>query len=171
MMKLDTILIPLDGSKLAEQALTQTLDLTRDRASTLVLVRAAIASAWPGADPTDQQIRVVREAEEYLDTMKAELAAKRVQRVQASVWYGEPAPAIIEAARVGGVDLIVMTTHGRSGVGRLVLGSVAEAVLRGTSTPILLVRADGAPVQAPEGGAQEHALGTAPGPVLTVRGQ
>ena len=46
-----------------------------------------------------------------------------------------------------------MTTHGRSGLGRLLLGSVAESVLRGTTTPILLLRAEGAPVQPPSGNA------------------
>ena len=49
--------------------------------------------------------------------------------------------AIVEAAQLRGADLIVMSTHGRSGLGRLILGSVAEAVLRSTTTPILLVRA------------------------------
>jgi hypothetical protein len=47
-----------------------------------------------------------------------------------------------------------MTTHGRSGLGRLLVGSVAESVLRGTTTPILLFRAEGAPVQAPIGEAR-----------------
>jgi universal stress protein A len=47
--------------------------------------------------------------------------------------------------------LIAMTTHGRSGLGRLVLGSVAESVLRGTTTPILLIRVAEAPVEAPAG--------------------
>ena len=63
---------------------------------------------------------------------------------------------VVEAARAGKVDLIVMTTHGRSGLGRLILGSVAEAVLRGTTTPILLVRAGGAPVQTPNGVTEER---------------
>jgi hypothetical protein len=49
--------------------------------------------------------------------------------------------------------LIVMSTHGRSGIGRLILGSVAESVLRGTTTPILLLRAAGAPVERPQGDA------------------
>ena len=160
-MKLDRILIPLDGSKLAEQALTQALDLTRDRDATLVLVRAAMAPTWPGMDPTDHQVHVVREAEEYLEARKKDLAARGVHRVQTSVWYGTPAPAIVEAARAGKVDVIVMTTHGRSGLGRLVLGSVAEAVLRGTTTPILLVRAESAPLQAPGGGAQRHDVAAA----------
>jgi nucleotide-binding universal stress UspA family protein len=119
-------------------------------------MRAAMASAWPGTDPMDQQVTVVREAEDYLEALKAKLAAKGVQRVETSVWYGEPASAIVDAARARNVDLIVMTTHGRSGLGRLVLGSVAETVLRAARTPILLVRANSAPVQAPAGVAKEH---------------
>jgi nucleotide-binding universal stress UspA family protein len=71
-----------------------------------------------------------------------------VTRVETSVWYGPPADAIVEAARFRNADLIVMSTHGRSGVGRLVLGSVAESVLRGSKTAILLVREPSAPVQA-----------------------
>jgi hypothetical protein len=54
-----------------------------------------------------------------------------------------------------------MTTHGRSGLGRLILGSVAEAVLRGTGTPIMLLRADGAPVQPPIGVAEERSAAEA----------
>jgi nucleotide-binding universal stress UspA family protein len=155
-MKVDTVLIPLDGSTLAEEALTQALDLTSGREAVFVLIRAAMASTWPGTDPTDQQVTVVREAEDYLKALKARLAAKGVHRVETSVWYGEPASAIVDAAQARKVDLIVMTTHGRSGLGRLVLGSVAETVLRATRTPILLVRADRAPVQAPTGVAKEH---------------
>jgi nucleotide-binding universal stress UspA family protein len=56
------------------------------------------------------------------------------------VWYGPPVEAIADAAQLRKTDLIVMSTHGRSGLGRLVLGSVAESVLRATSTPILLLR-------------------------------
>jgi nucleotide-binding universal stress UspA family protein len=73
--------------------------------------------------------------------------------VRTSVWYGAAAPAIVEAARVAHADLVVMSTHGRSGIGRLILGSVAESVLRGTRTPILLVRDQSAPVQTPPGSA------------------
>ncbi len=97
------------------------------------------------------------EAETYLADVKANLAKRGINKVQTSVWYGSPASAIVEAARVGKADLIVMTTHGRSGLGRLILGSVAEAVLRGTTAPILLVRVSGAPVQTPSGIAEERA--------------
>src|SRR5205807_1955958 len=68
--------------------------------------------------------------------------------VDTSVWYGPPAEAIVEAARFRRADLIVMSSHGRSGVGRLVLGSVAETVLRASTVPILLLRPSNVPVAA-----------------------
>ena len=60
---------------------------------------------------------------------------------------------VIEAAKLKKADLIVMSTHGRSGLGRLILGSVTESVLRGTTTPICVVRAPDAPIEAPKGAA------------------
>jgi nucleotide-binding universal stress UspA family protein len=74
--------------------------------------------------------------------------------VETSVWYGPAAPAIVDAARLRRADLIVMSSHGRSGLGRLILGSVAESVLRGTGVPILLLRAPDAPLQPPPGEAR-----------------
>ena len=160
-MKIDKLLVPLDGSQLAEQALAKALDVAEGWQPTFLLLRAAEASTWPGVDPTDEQIRVVHEAEKYLNAVQARLASKGIRKVETSVWYGPPASAIVEAARVSHADLIVMTTHGRSGLGRLILGSVAEAVLRGTSTPIMLLRADGAPVQPPAGVARERSAAEA----------
>jgi nucleotide-binding universal stress UspA family protein len=154
-MKLANILVPLDGSALAERALAKALELISDTpTATLVLLRAAEATTLPGADPTEAQIAAVQEAESYLETVAQRLAEEGVANVLTSVWYGPPAPAIIEAARVRDIDLIVMSTHGRSGLGRLILGSVAESVLRGTHTPVLLLRAAGAPVEPPAGAAR-----------------
>lgn len=147
-MKLDKILVPLDGSALAETALRKAVELARGEA-TLVLLRAAEAHTLPGADPIDAQVITVREAEEYLAAVRARVAEAGVGKVETHVWYGPPASAIVEAARVQKVDLIVMSTHGRSGLGRLILGSVAESVLRGTTTPILVLRAPDAPVEPP----------------------
>jgi nucleotide-binding universal stress UspA family protein len=152
-METRTILIPLDGSTLAETAVARAAELSREKPSTLILLRAAEARTFPGADPTEAQVAVVREAEEYLAQVQGTLAAQGLTDVKTSVWYGPPAPAVVEAARVHKADLIVMTTHGRSGIGRLVLGSVAESVLRGTEVPILLLRAPGAPLEAPRAGA------------------
>jgi nucleotide-binding universal stress UspA family protein len=93
----------------------------------------------------------VEEAESYLDDVADRLRTLGVEEVRSAVWYGAPAPAIIDSAKLNHVDLIVMMTHGRSGLGRFVMGSVAESVVRGTSTPILLLRDAGAPVETPMG--------------------
>ena len=151
-MKLDTILVPLDGSALAETALVRAVELAQLSGSRLILLRAAQAHAMLGVDPTDAQVRVVREAEEYLHRIAERVRTQGVTRLDPSVWYGPAAYAIVEAARLHKADLIVMTTHGRSGLGRLILGSVAESVLRGTTTPIFLVRAPEAPLETPPGG-------------------
>ena len=149
-MAFKKILVPLDGSVLAEHALGKVTELAASGAA-VMLIRAAEAHTLPGVDPTDMQVEVVREAEEYLARVAARLQRDGIKDLQTSVWYGPAASAIVEAARLRGADLIVMGTHGRSGLGRLILGSVAESVLRGTTTPILLVRAPEAPVDAPRG--------------------
>ena len=148
-MKLDKVLVPLDGSVLAEAGMWKAAELANG--GTVSLLRAAEAQTLPGADPVDAQVSAVREAEEYLAGAVRRLKDRGVTNVETHVWYGPPAAAIVEAAQVQKVDLIIMSTHGRSGIGRLILGSVAESVLRGTRTPILVVRADSAPVEPPKG--------------------
>jgi Universal stress protein family len=59
--------------------------------------------------------------------------------------------------------MVVMTTHGRSGLGRMFLGSVAESVMRSTPTPILVLHPDGAPLQAPRGESRPAVTGCASG--------
>jgi nucleotide-binding universal stress UspA family protein len=144
----EKIMVPLDGSRLAEVALPEAFEFAR-RGGTLVLMRAAEAVRLPAADPTESQVTAVREAEGYLTSIAERARKAGVQKVETSVWYGPPAESIIDAARTRGIDLIVMSSHGRSGLGRLVLGSVAETVLRGTTTPILLLRDRESPVTPP----------------------
>ncbi len=151
-MKLDKVLIPLDGSPLAESALDEALELIEGQPTKVMLLRAAEASDLL-ADPVDSQIAAVREADAYLEAVRRRLTALGVAEVKTLMWYGRPAPSIVEAARAHEPDLIIMTSHGRSGLGRLVLGSVAESVLRGTRTPILLLRDAKASVQRPAGAA------------------
>ena len=152
-MKTERILVPLDGSALAEAAIEAALDLGRATPSKLILLRAAEAHTLPGADPTEEQVAVVREAEQYLAAIADRLTKRGAKDVDTSVWYGPAAAAVIEAAKLKKADLIVMSTHGRSGLGRLILGSVTESVLRGTTTPICIVRAPDAPIEAPTGAA------------------
>jgi nucleotide-binding universal stress UspA family protein len=149
-MKFDRVLVPLDGSPLAEMALPKATALLSDSPSaTLILLRAVEAPTLPWVDPTEAQFAVVREAEEYLEAVATRLRNEGLPRVATSVWYSSAARAIVEAAGVRRVNLIVMSTHGRSGLCRVVRGSVAESVLRGTPTPILLVSAAGARVETP----------------------
>jgi len=153
-MKLERILVPLDGSKLAEAALDVAVDLAAGARATYILIRAVEAHALPVADPMDAQVKVVREAEEYLGAVQERLAEQQITNVVTGVWYGRAAGTIVEAAHAKKADLIVMSTHGRSGLGRLILGSVAEAVLRGTTVPVLIVRAHDAPLEPPPGRAE-----------------
>jgi nucleotide-binding universal stress UspA family protein len=153
-MKLEKILVPLDGSTLAEAALSTAREFAERDGSTISLLRAAEGMTLPGGDTVEAQVTAVREAEEYLAAVVRRLEGKGIRRIETHVWYGPPATAIVEAAAVQKADLIVMSTHGRSGLGRLVLGSVAESVLRGTTAPILIVRAGHAPVDAPRGAAE-----------------
>jgi nucleotide-binding universal stress UspA family protein len=143
------ILVPLDGSVLAESALPKAVELARACGSRIVLLRAAEAHPFPGADLVDAQVRTVREAEKYLVRVQEQLRRSGFEDVTTCVWYGQPASCIAEAAAFQDIDMIVMSTHGRSGFGRLLLGSVTESVLRETSTPILVLHPEGAPVEAP----------------------
>jgi nucleotide-binding universal stress UspA family protein len=149
-MNVDKILIPLDGSTLAEAAVRHAIEVADG--ATLSLLRAAETDARSASDSPVAQLKALREAQEYLRRIVKRLEHAGQSRVEANVWYGPPAAAIVGAARDQKVDLIVMATHGRSGLGRLGLGSVTEAVLRGTRVPVLVVRPDGAPVDVPIGG-------------------
>jgi len=160
-MTLDTILVPLDGSDLAEAALETAVGLLNEQATaTLVLLRAAEVPT-PTAARTHERASAVREAESYLNGVAAGLRECGITRVRTCMWYGPAAPTIVEAAETEKASLIVMTSHGRGGAGRLIFGSVAESVLHGTRTSILLVRDVGAPVLPPLGAAQACATGAA----------
>lgn len=157
------ILIPLDGSETAEAAIPEAVEMAHGGPCTFLLLRVAHARVLPGADVVGDWVEATREAEYYLARVKRDLEKKRIGPIETLVWQGAPAPAIVDAARVNRADLIVMTSHGRSGIGRLIFGSVAEAVLRGSRLPILLVRPAGAPVERPAGEVEARPA-TAPDP-------
>jgi nucleotide-binding universal stress UspA family protein len=145
-VKFDRVLVPLDGSWLAETALPAAMTLLSERrGAILMLMRAAqVTVRVPWVDPIEAQIEVVGEAERYLRYVAGRLRDDEPDRtITTSVWYGPAARSIVDAADTRGAQLIVMSTHGRSGLPRMVLGSVAESVLRATTTPVLLVPADG----------------------------
>jgi nucleotide-binding universal stress UspA family protein len=140
-MTMEKIMVPLDGSDLAEAALETAIDILSEHpATTLLLLRAAEPLRPAAGDHAAGKERAIRAAESYLNGVVAGLRECGITRVRAAVWYGPAAPTIVEAASAEKVDLIIMTSHGRGGIGRLIFGSVAESVLHGTRTPILLVR-------------------------------
>jgi nucleotide-binding universal stress UspA family protein len=134
------ILVPLDGSKLAEGILPRVEWLAKIHDGEVTLLRVALAHTFPGTDPVQHQVNVVREAEEYLAKVEANLKSVGV-KVNSVVRYGHDAEEIVDHAKDRDFDLIAMSTHGRTGVGQWVLGSVASKVIHAATVPILLCRA------------------------------
>jgi nucleotide-binding universal stress UspA family protein len=135
----ERILVPLDGSKLAEKMLTKAREMARLHDAEIVLLRVVRGVVFPGIDPTDKEVEVVDEAQAYLNEVAGDLK-KEGLKVATSVRYGHPAKEIIDASKKA--DLVAMSTHGRTGLGRWALGSVAEKVLRHSEKPVLLIRAE-----------------------------
>ena len=113
--------------------------LATDLKARIHLLQVVYAHTFPGVDPTEAEVAVVRKAEEYLKKIEEPLKAKGF-RVDTHVRYGEDAEEILDHASQKDIDLIAMTTHGRSGIKRFLLGSVAEKILRHSPKPVFLVR-------------------------------
>lgn len=135
-----TVLVPLDGSILAELALNFAESLARASEARLILLRAVVPYTFGGTDEAEARAKAINEAERYLAGLVDRLAQRGIE-AEATVLYGEAAPSIVEAAQLHMVDLVAMCTHGRGGLGRWVYGSVAEEVLATAPTAVLLVRA------------------------------
>ena len=136
-------LVPLDGSAVGETILPFIAEIAGPLDMEILLVRVVpFRAVMLATDPRRVEEAVDRklEAQQYLDRLTEELQAKGI-RASAEVLLGEPVDELVAAARRAGADLIAMTTHGRSGLGRLLFGSVAEAVLRAAPLPVFLLRA------------------------------
>ncbi|HEV8616804.1 MAG TPA: universal stress protein [Methylomirabilota bacterium] len=152
-------LVPLDGSLVAEAIIPFLVKIAGPLDMSILLVRVLepiprLAGDGVSAALLDDETRT-RDAAEYLAPLAASLRARGVDASWA-VRRGQPADAIVEAAREAGADLIAMSTHGRSGLGRLLFGSVAEQVLRQADVPVFMMRQTEARLAAP--GAVEHAV-------------
>jgi nucleotide-binding universal stress UspA family protein len=161
---LSRILVPLDGSSLAEAVLSQVVELAALRRSEILLLRVALAHTFHGVDPVEAQVRAVEEAQAYLAGIEPGLSAQGLA-IKSAVRYGHAAEEILDHARVAGADLIAMSTHGRSGFRRWVLGSVAETVARHSPIPVLLLRGKAAAFAAEE---KAESPGSFPAPPLNV---
>lgn len=143
------ILVPLDGSPLGEEALPLALAIAHALDASLALVRAVspperLLSGTLGllvATMEADQEQLVTEAEQYLNGIRQHIASLAPRlTVQTEVRVGDALTAIVAAEREHGDTMVVMATHGRTGLGHLLLGSVAEGVLRVGAAPVVFVR-------------------------------
>ena len=139
MERMERILVPLDGSGCAEVVLPSVEKLAKELKASVALLRVVYAHTFPGVDPTDAEVKVVREGEDYLRSIEERLKAKGL-KVDSHVRYGVDAEEILDHAAQKDIDFVAMTTHGRSGVKRFLIGSVAEKILRHSPKPVFLVR-------------------------------
>ena len=135
-----SILVPIDGSKLAEALLPEVEELAALLEARLHLIMVSRVNVLPGLDPTNAQVRVIHLAQNYLEKLQKQLIVKN-NDVELHTPYGDPAEKILEVCQRDDIDLIAMSTHGRGGIGRWLLGSIADKVMRHSEKPILLLRA------------------------------
>ena len=143
---INRIIVPLDGSEFAETALPHAVSLSQnmDMGITLVHVLSSdnlmYTNRYGARESLRRAMEDIREnAQGYLSGVVSRLSDEGLD-VSAEIVHGRPASTISEIARATDHDMIALTTHGRSGISRLLLGSVAEAILRESGDPVLIVR-------------------------------
>ena len=143
------ILVPLDGSGLAEQALPLATEIARRARAELMLLQVVVplAEYVPGLSPFNRPIPQSTEFSDMLREQAQQQLAATIDRFRTPevamtpiVAFGYPGEEIVDLASERQADLIVMATHGYSGLRRWALGSVADKVLHASSAPLLLVR-------------------------------
>ncbi len=146
------ILIPLDGSDLAEAAVPMVREFAEKTGAELVLIHVMVPIMQPMYANGAMPVLIDVEQEDGAE-MLGYLHRTAAHLVEAGLKVGvvlergiDAAGAIVEYAQKNKVDLIAMSSHGRSGLGRLLLGSTADSVAHGTRIPVLLVRPDESPV-------------------------
>lgn len=151
---LERILVPLDGSEVAEAVLGQVCRLLRVNDASVILFEAVPVPVQPGVEYAPLLSDLKAEAERYVAALERQLQKEGV-RARGLVRVGGEATSVLDVARDEKATMIAMATHGRTGLSRFVFGSVAEKVIRASEIPVLLVRsyketavgADRTPVQ------------------------
>jgi nucleotide-binding universal stress UspA family protein len=144
-----TILVPLDGSKRAEEILYHVEELALRYGATVVFLqvvdpvspRATSVEVYPVLEQSDLESRR-RKAASYLAAQAGEFREKGIA-TRACVVHGPVVEAIIDAAEREKADLVALASHGRTGLSRVFYGSVAAGVLHRADRPLLLVRSRG----------------------------
>lgn len=134
------ILVPLDQSALAEQALGRAAAIARNAQAQLELILVHQPFGFGGFDDAPWNVEISKEETAYLDAVAKEIESGAGVRTSFVFLEGDPVELISRYVSEKGVDLIVMTSHGRTGLSRTWLGSVADGVLRNARAPVLLLR-------------------------------
>jgi nucleotide-binding universal stress UspA family protein len=137
------ILVPLDGSALAEAALPYAKTIADRTGASLTLVRAARNRSPFGDITYGQQLHTIETAEDYLGALAVRLEGEGFTVKTGVPYAGSAAGWIVEETEARQADFIIMATHDRVGPDRWLHGSVAEGVVNHSMIPIMLVRADG----------------------------
>ena len=142
MFRYRNILVPLDGSTLAERALLPAVHIAKAMSAPLLLLR--VISPPPINDALELNVLLMKEREAeaiaYLGDVKAKVTPL-ISEVKTAVIHGAPAKSIIHYAQDNNIDLIVLSSHGHSGLKRWVFGSVATRLLRKAPCSTLVIRA------------------------------
>jgi nucleotide-binding universal stress UspA family protein len=150
------ILLPLDGASVAEVMIDQTIELATQTGARVTLIRA-VSPVMPVSYPVESltvdvaaraivdqiealQAEVCKQARDYLEGIARRFHDRGIQIETAVAVDHQPAAAIIREAERRGCDLIALETHGRHGLSRLLLGSIADKVIRGARLPVLVHR-------------------------------
>ncbi len=147
-VELTSVIVPLDGSHLAEKIFSHVTYLAKNLGLQVVLVRTyALPSASyflaAHVSPPDMAMlreKLRRETSDYMQAKVERLTAAGVANITAVVAEGSGPEEIIELARKRSANMVAMSTHGRSGIGRWVLGSVTDRVVSDCGAPVLVVR-------------------------------
>lgn len=142
-----TAVVPLDGSELAEQALPYAVELARALSLEVLLVRVVnitypVHTYGGYVNFPEFTDRLVHEARSYLIGVANDLR-RRGLTVRVRVFRGSPARTLLDFAQETPHNLVVMTTHGRTGMSRWLMGSVADSMVRASGDPVLVVRPNG----------------------------
>ena len=150
MTRFGTILVATDGSDDSDAAVEAALDLAHDTSAKLLVLSVVPEASGDGTEegngggdaeppPRDDDEKVI-EAKDITNDI-VDHAVEWGLEARSLVWEGEPADAILAAAESEGADVIVVGSSGRSGVGRILLGSVSDDVIRRSTIPVMVVRA------------------------------
>jgi nucleotide-binding universal stress UspA family protein len=148
-VNLREVIVPLDGSELAEQALPHAVAVARALGLKTTLLRVTPSAGdyfkyldYPPSNYEDLSKEVDADAVQYLDNINRRIKLEGVAQTEERLIHGSAAFAITDFVKEVPDSLVAMTTHGRSGIGRWVMGSVADRVIRHSGSPVLVVRAE-----------------------------